>query len=58
MTREWLADFDFVMMQMRLDSLAIEECKAEARTFPAWAIDYYPWAAAQIRERNAAEVEA
>jgi hypothetical protein len=47
-TRQWLADFETVMKHMDLDAWDIDECKAEAREYPAWALEYYPRAAAII----------
>lgn len=49
-TKQWLVDFDTVMTHMDLDAWDIDECKAEAREHQAWAIEYYPRAAAMIRE--------
>lgn len=55
-TREWLNCFNEVMNHHRKTSpltfgdAEVEECKAEARENEEWAMTYYPWAAAIIRE--------
>lgn len=49
-TKDFNDSFNEVMKYMNLDSEDIEECKAEVRSNLDWALEYYPRAAAQIRE--------
>lgn len=55
-TKEWLESFNEVMNYHRtlfpssFRSEEIEECKQEARANEAWALEFYPKAAAIIRE--------
>lgn len=55
-SKQWIEDFNAVMSHHRthfpatFTEEAIEECKQEARDNPEWAREYYPRAAAQIRE--------
>lgn len=48
-SKEWLVAFNFVMTYMALRPDDIDECKAEARQHEAWALEFYPRAAALIR---------
>ncbi len=59
-SKAWLKDFETVMKHhqdmapMTFGRDEIEECKQEARDNEAWALKFYPRAAAMIREmRNA-----
>lgn len=45
-------DFEFVHQHMSMNATDIEECKQEAREHQAWALGYYPWAAAMLRGRE------
>lgn len=49
-SREWLKCFTEVMEYGKLSESDIEECRQEARANEAWALEYYPRAAAMIRE--------
>lgn len=49
-TRDWLKAFNEVMEYGKLSASDVEECKQEARENEAWALEYYPRAAAMIRE--------
>lgn len=55
-SKQWMNDFNTVMEHHQratpytFGDSAIEECKAEAREHEAWALEFYPRAAAQIRE--------
>ena len=51
-SKQWLEDFNLVMTHHKLDADDIEECKAEAREHEAWAMEFYPRAAALIRSSN------
>lgn len=54
--RDWLEAFDVVMNHHRtafpytFGDDAVEECKQEARDHEEWAREFYPRAAAMIRE--------
>ena len=50
-TKEFNAAFLEVVTYMKLDSDDIEECREEVRANLAWAMEFYPKAAAQIREQ-------
>lgn len=55
-SKQWIQDFNTVMEHHQratpytFGDAAIEECKAEAREHEAWALEFYPRAAAQIRK--------
>lgn len=55
-TRDWMEAFETVMNHHRtafpytFGDAAVEECKQEAREHEAWALEFYPRAAAMIRE--------
>ena len=59
-TKEWLEAFNEVMnyhqalFPSSFRSEEIEECKQEARDHEAWALEFYPKAAAIIREQQRA----
>lgn len=55
-SKQWIEDFSLVMNHHRtafpltFGDDAVEECKQEARDHEEWAREFYPRAAAMIRE--------
>lgn len=55
-SKQWISDFNEVMKHhmdatpYTFGDAQIEECKEEARANEAWALEFYPKAAAMIRE--------